>query len=70
MPLPGALAAEARGVGADEHGDALHAVYGLNALKSRLRAHPNVTERHHADLSNSPLLAGRPGDLDESEHSE
>ncbi|WP_416062212.1 isopenicillin N synthase family dioxygenase [Rhodococcus indonesiensis] len=68
--LPGALAAEARGAGADEHGDALHAVYGLNALKSRLRAHPNVTERHHADLSNSPLIAGRPGDVDESEHSE
>ena len=28
------------------------------ALKSRLRAHPNVTERYHADLLNSPALRG------------
>lgn len=49
--LPAELAAGARGVGPDEHGAPLHAVYGLNALKSRLRAHPNVTERHHRDLA-------------------
>ena len=26
------------------------ATYGENALKSRLRAHPDVAARHHADL--------------------
>lgn len=59
VPLPSELAAAARGVGTDEHGGTLHSVYGLNALKSRLRAHPNVTERHHAELSNSPVLSDR-----------
>jgi hypothetical protein len=24
--------------------------YGFNSLKVRLRAHPDVAERHHADL--------------------
>ncbi|WP_024795073.1 isopenicillin N synthase family dioxygenase [Tomitella biformata] len=52
------LAAEAAGVGPDEHGGALHAQYGLNALKSRLRAHPNVTERYHRDLLDLPALRG------------
>lgn len=50
VELPADLAAAARGVGPDAHGGTLHAVYGLNALKSRLRAHPNVAERFHADL--------------------
>ncbi|UYP17380.1 isopenicillin N synthase family oxygenase [Rhodococcus sp. Z13] len=50
VDLPAELAAEARGVGPDEHGGTLHALYGLNALKSRLRAHPNVAERFHAEL--------------------
>ncbi len=59
VPLPSELAAAARGVGTDEHGGTLHSVYGLNALKSRLRAHPNVTERYHAELSNSPVLSDR-----------
>jgi isopenicillin N synthase-like dioxygenase len=27
-----------------------HATYGENALKSRLRSHPNVAQLHHADL--------------------
>ncbi|MBF0662150.1 2-oxoglutarate and iron-dependent oxygenase domain-containing protein [Rhodococcus sp. (in: high G+C Gram-positive bacteria)] len=53
LPLPDHLAAAARGVGHDAHGGALHAVYGLNALKSRLRAHPNVTDRYHAELLRS-----------------
>ncbi|MFI6400110.1 isopenicillin N synthase family dioxygenase [Rhodococcus coprophilus] len=51
------LAADARGVGRDAHGGELHAVYGINALKSRLRAHPNVTERYHARLLRSPELS-------------
>ncbi|MFN8086391.1 MAG: isopenicillin N synthase family oxygenase, partial [Microbacterium sp.] len=28
----------------------IHSLYGENALKSRLRAHPDVAERWHADL--------------------
>lgn len=52
------LAAAARGVGRDEHGGALHEVYGLNFLKSRLRAHPNVTERYHRGLLDLPVLQG------------
>ena len=28
----------------------IHARYGENALKSRLRAHPDVAARWHADL--------------------
>jgi isopenicillin N synthase-like dioxygenase len=31
-------------------GNPFYATYGENALKSRLRSHPNVAERHHADL--------------------
>ncbi|MDN5759103.1 MAG: isopenicillin N synthase family oxygenase [Tomitella sp.] len=50
------LAAEARGVGPDAHGGKLHEIYGLNALKSRLRAHPNVTERYHRGLLDLPAL--------------
>lgn len=53
IELPPELAADAKGVGTDVHGGTLHSVYGLNALKSRLRAHPNVTERYHADLAAS-----------------
>lgn len=53
VPLAPEHAAAARGVDPDEHGAALHAVYGLNALKSRLRAHPNVTAKYHAELLRS-----------------
>ena len=49
LTLPQELAAQARGVSADER-DALYAVYGENALESRLRSHPNVAAIHHADL--------------------
>ena len=31
----------------------IHALYGENALKSRLRAHPDVAAIHHADLVNA-----------------
>jgi isopenicillin N synthase-like dioxygenase len=34
----------------DVRGNPFHATYGENALKSRLRSHPNVAERHHSDL--------------------
>lgn len=58
VPLSPALEAAAAGVGPDQHGGTLHAQYGLNALKSRLRAHPNVTERYHRDLLDLPALRG------------
>ncbi|MFF7681351.1 isopenicillin N synthase family dioxygenase [Microbacterium sp. NPDC007973] len=49
IDLPADLAAEARGVSQDPT-NPIHATYGENALKSRLRAHPDVAERWHSDL--------------------
>ncbi|MFT4214015.1 MAG: 2-oxoglutarate and iron-dependent oxygenase domain-containing protein [Microbacterium sp.] len=49
IDLPAELAARARGVTQDPS-NPIHALYGENALKSRLRAHPDVAERWHADL--------------------
>lgn len=49
IDLPAELAAEAKGVTADPS-NPIHGVHGENALKSRLRAHPDVAERWHADL--------------------
>ncbi len=49
IDLPPELAAEARGVTQDPT-NPIHALYGENALKSRLRAHPDVAAIHHADL--------------------
>ncbi|RKT33784.1 isopenicillin N synthase-like dioxygenase [Microbacterium sp. AG1240] len=49
IELPTELAAEARGVTEDPT-NPIHATYGENALKSRLRAHPDVAEIHHPDL--------------------
>ncbi|APF33813.1 oxidoreductase [Microbacterium sp. AISO3] len=49
IELPAELAAEAKGVTKDPS-NPIHGVHGENALKSRLRAHPDVAERWHADL--------------------
>lgn len=49
IELPPALAAEAAGVTQDP-ANPLHAVFGENWLKSRLRAHPNVVEAQHPHL--------------------
>jgi isopenicillin N synthase-like dioxygenase len=49
IELPAELAAQARGV-TDDPTNPIHATYGENALKSRLRAHPDVAAIHHADL--------------------
>jgi len=49
IELPPELAAQARGVTQDP-ANPIHGLYGENALKSRLRAHPDVAERWHADL--------------------
>ncbi|WP_309129295.1 2-oxoglutarate and iron-dependent oxygenase domain-containing protein [Microbacterium sp.] len=49
IELPAELAVKARGV-TDDPANPIHALYGENALKSRLRAHPDVAALHHADL--------------------
>jgi isopenicillin N synthase-like dioxygenase len=49
LTLPPELAAEARGPESDPENPLLREV-GKNALKGRLRSHPDVTRRHHSDL--------------------
>lgn len=49
IELPPELAARANGVTEDPR-NPIHALYGENALKSRLRAHPDVAAIHHPDL--------------------
>ncbi|MFT4306773.1 MAG: 2-oxoglutarate and iron-dependent oxygenase domain-containing protein [Microbacterium sp.] len=49
LELPAELAAQARGVTEDPT-NPIYALYGENALKSRLRAHPDVAQRWHGDL--------------------
>ncbi len=46
LTLPAELAAEAHGVTADPSQERIHEVYGRNAWKSRLRAHPDVAATH------------------------
>ncbi|MET8451169.1 isopenicillin N synthase family dioxygenase [Streptomyces sp. NPDC005209] len=48
-PLPFPHASTAPGV-TDDPANPLYAEYGYNELKGKLRAHPLVAERHHADL--------------------
>ena len=50
--LPADLAAAAPGVAA-EPANPIHDTYGLNALKSRLRSHPEVTQKYHQHLAAS-----------------
>ncbi|NCT90778.1 isopenicillin N synthase family oxygenase [Cellulomonas sp. APG4] len=50
LTLPAELAAEAPGVRPDADDEAILDEYGYNALKSRVRAHPNVVEAHHPHL--------------------
>ncbi|SEB88457.1 Isopenicillin N synthase [Paramicrobacterium humi] len=50
LPLSPELAAEARGLSVDPTNSPILDTYGDNALRYRLRAHPNVAEVHHADL--------------------
>jgi isopenicillin N synthase-like dioxygenase len=49
IALPAELAAQARGVSQDP-GNVISGTFGDNLLKARLRAHPDVAARHHADL--------------------
>jgi isopenicillin N synthase-like dioxygenase len=46
LSLPDELAAKARGITADPSNERIFAVYGRNAWKSRLRAHPDVAAVH------------------------
>jgi isopenicillin N synthase-like dioxygenase len=46
LTLPAQLAALARGVTADPSNERIFSVYGRNAWKSRLRAHPDVATAH------------------------
>lgn len=52
VPLAPELKAAARGI-TDDPANPLLASFGMNMLKGRMRAHPDVTERHY------PELAGR-----------
>jgi isopenicillin N synthase-like dioxygenase len=60
LDLPTELAAQARGLTQDPLNPLFHEV-GKNYLKSRLRSHPDVARRHHADLldpnQTRPVLA-------------
>lgn len=49
IELPPELAAQAAGVTEDPD-NVISGTFGENMLKARLRAHPDVAERHHADL--------------------
>jgi isopenicillin N synthase-like dioxygenase len=50
LTLPPELQAQANGVTVDAAGQPLFDTYGKNALKSRLRAHPDVAAIHHPEL--------------------
>jgi isopenicillin N synthase-like dioxygenase len=50
LTLGSDLAAEARGLSLDPNDSPILETYGDNALRYRLRAHPNVAAIHHADL--------------------
>ncbi|PRY68477.1 isopenicillin N synthase-like dioxygenase [Glaciihabitans tibetensis] len=52
------LAAAARGLSVDPTNSPILETYGDNALRYRLRAHPNVAEIHHADLVKEKVTNG------------
>jgi|APCry1669189070_1035195.scaffolds.fasta_scaffold05769_4 isopenicillin N synthase-like dioxygenase len=56
LDLPPELAADVRGVTADPRNPLFREV-GKNHLKSRLRSHPDVAQRHYADLRESEAIA-------------
>lgn len=58
LDLPAELAADARGPERDPNNPLLREV-GWNALKTRLRSHPDVAQRHYADVLR--LQGGLPG---------
>jgi len=50
LVLPPALAVDAPGWESADPSNPILANYGENSLKVRLRAHPDVARRYHADL--------------------
>ena len=60
LTLPADLAAQASGVSADP-ANPIYATYGENALKSRLRAHPDVAAAHHPQLVGQGTAVGADG---------
>jgi isopenicillin N synthase-like dioxygenase len=58
IDLPRELAALAPGGASADPDNPILANYGDNSLKVRLRAHPDVAERHHADLLASGAWRG------------
>ena len=54
VTLPPELAAAAPGGESANPDNPIFSNYGFNSLKVRLRAHPDVAERHHADLLEPP----------------
>lgn len=51
IELPAEYAADARGVGLDMHGQEIFDITGKNALKSRLRAHPETTAKFNQAIA-------------------
>jgi isopenicillin N synthase-like dioxygenase len=49
VPLPPELKAQARGI-SDDPSNPMLASFGLNMLKGRMRAHPDVTDRHYPEF--------------------
>ncbi len=50
ISLPPELAAQTDPDRRDLHGDTIHTLFGENNLKVRLRSHPDVAQRHYADV--------------------
>ena len=50
LTLPPDLAARASGADNADPADPVHAVFGINTLRTRMRAHPDVTERFYKDV--------------------
>jgi isopenicillin N synthase-like dioxygenase len=50
VPLPAELAAQAPGGESADAANPILANFGANTLKVRMRSHPDVAARHHADL--------------------
>ncbi len=50
VELPDELAQQAPGGGVSANGDVISSLFGENNLKTRLRSHPDVAQRHYADV--------------------
>lgn len=57
VPLPPELEAAAAGI-SDDPDNPMLSSYGMNVLKGRMRAHPDVAELHHPELARDISRAG------------